>query len=267
MDNRPIGVFDSGVGGLTVVREILRTLPSEKIIYIGDTARVPWGVRGRKTIVHFSCDLAGFLMKKRVKVIVVACHTASSVALSALKNEVKVSLFGVIEPSVREAVTKTRNLRIGLVGTPATVKASAWEKALKKIRPKVKVFAVSCPLFVPLVEEGLVDHRATRILAREYLQPLVKEKIDTLILGCTHYPLLEKTIKEVIGDVALVSPGKATASVLKHSLDKNKLQGKHKKPIHELYFTDLSYQALDNLEKFSGRLGHVRIKGVSLERL
>jgi glutamate racemase len=267
MDNRPIGVFDSGVGGLTVVKEILRVLPQEKIIYLGDTARVPWGTRGRKTVINFSRQLTRFLLRKKVKVIVVACHTASSVALSFLKKEAKIPFQGVIDPSAKEAISKSKTLRIGLIGTPATVKASTWKKVLKKTNPKVKVFAVPCPLFVPLVEEGLVDHRVTQILAREYLQPLVKEKIDTLILGCTHYPLLEKIIKKGMGKVAMINPGKATASALKRFLGKNKLQGKHQNPIQELYFTDLSYQALDNLERFSGRLGNVRIREVNLDKL
>ncbi len=267
MDKRPIGVFDSGVGGLTVVKEIIRILPQERIIFIGDTARVPWGTRGKKTIINFSHQLADFLVKKRIKVIVAACHTASSVALLSLKKEFSQPLLGVIDSSAREAAQRSRNLRIGLIGTQATIKASAWSKALKKTNPKIKVFSVACPLFVPLVEEGLVNHRVTRILAKEYLRPLLKKRIDTLILGCTHYPLLQKTIKEVVGKVTLINPGRATAFALKRFLARNKLQGNSQKPAHQLYFTDISYKGLGSLEKFAGDLGRVRIKEVSLDKL
>ncbi len=267
MDKRPIGVFDSGVGGLTVVKEILKVLPSEKIIYIGDTARVPWGTRGKKTIINFSKQLASFLLEKRVKVVVIACHTASSVAFPILKKEIKEPVLGVIGPSLKEVIEKSKNRRVGLIGTPATIKANAWSKGLKKEDSKIKLFSVSCPLFVPLVEEGLIDHRVTQILAKEYLQPLIKKRIDTLILGCTHYPLLKSMIKKTVGDLILINPGQATAKALKKYLIENKLQADHKQPVHYFYFTDLSYQALDNLEMFSGKLGRVRIKGVNLEKL
>lgn len=267
MDNRPIGIFDSGVGGLTVAREILRILPYEKIIYIGDTARVPWGTRGRRIIIDFSRQLADFLVQKKVKIIVVACHTASSVALSTLKKEIKIPILGVIESGVKETIQKSKTLRIGIIGTPATIEANAWGKALKRADAKIKVFSADCPLFVPLVEEGLVNHQATQILAEEYLTPLVKRKIDTLILGCTHYPLLKETIKRVMEDTFLINPGKATALALKKFLVENKIEGTHKSPWHSFYFTDVSYQALDNFEKFSGKLGRGRIKEIRLEKL
>lgn len=267
MDNRPIGVFDSGVGGLTIVREILRLLPHEKIVYIGDTARVPWGTRGRKTIINFSRQLAGFLVQKKAKIIVVACHTTSSVALSALKREIKTPILGVIEPSVKEAIEKSRNFRIGLIGTPATVKANAWGRALKRRSSAIKIFSAACPLFVPLVEEGLADHQATRILAKEYLEPLVKRKIDVLILGCTHYPPLKETIQKIVGKTILINPGKATASALRKFLANNKIEGNHKNPRYNFYFTDVSYQALDNFGKFFGSLSRGRIEEVSLEKL
>lgn len=267
MDKRPIGVFDSGIGGLTVVREILQVLPYEKIIYIGDTARVPWGTRGRKTIINFSRQLANFLVKKKVKIIVVACHTASSVALQDLKKAIKIPILGVIEPSVKETIKKSKNLRIGIIGTPATIKSEAWVREIERINPKVKVFSTSCPLFVPLVEEGLTDHMIVKIMAKEYLKPLLSKKIDTLILACTHYPLLEKTIKKVARGVFLVNPGKTTAVFLKKFLENNKLMGENKRPKHEFYFTDVSYRALASLKKFSDKVAHVRIKEISLEKL
>lgn len=248
-----------------MVREILRVLPSEKVIYIGDTARVPWGTRGEKIIVDFSRQLTSFLLKKKVKIIIVACHTASSVAFPSLKKEMRTPLLGVIEPSLKEAIKKSKKGRIGLIGTPATIKANAWAKALKKENPQIKLFSVSCPLLVPLVEEGLINHQVTQILAKEYLQPLVEKRIDTLILGCTHYPLLQNVIKEVVGNVVLVNPGKATVFALKRYLIENKLQADHKQPAHQFYFSDVSYQALNNLEMFSGKLGRVRIKGIRLE--
>ncbi|HUS51984.1 MAG TPA: glutamate racemase [Candidatus Bathyarchaeia archaeon] len=267
MDKRPLGVFDSGVGGLTVVKEIIRVLPSEKIVYIGDTARVPWGTRGKKTVINFSQQLTRFLLQKKVKIVIVACHTASSLALPLLKRKTKTPVLGVIDPSVKEAISKSKTGRIGLIGTPATVKASAWGKALRREDPQVKVFAIPCPMLVPLVEEGLVNHQATRIFTSEYLGPLKKKRIDTLILGCTHYSLLQETIKKVMGDVFFVNPGKTTATALKKFLIKHKIQGNQQKPIHELYFTDLSYRALDDWKNFSGNLGHVRIKEVDLDNL
>lgn len=267
MDNRPIGVLDLGVGGLTVVREILRILPREKIVYIGDTARVPWGTRGRKTIINFSRQLAGFLVQKKAKVIVVAYHTASSVALSTLKGEIKIPILGVIEPSAKEAIQKSKNLRIGIIGTPATVEANAWSKALKRVDPAIKVFSTACPLFVPLVEEGLVNHQATHLLAKEYLTPLAKRKIDTLILACTHYPLLRGVIKEVMEDAFFINPGKVTALALKKFLANNKIEGNYKNPRHNFYFTDISYRAIDNFEKFAGKIERGRIEEVRLEKL
>lgn len=267
MDNRPIGVFDSGIGGLTVVREILRVLPREQIIYIGDTARVPWGTRGRETIISFSEQLAHFLVKKKVKVIVVACHTASSIALPSLKKKIKLPLVGVIAPAVKEAIRKSKNRRIGIIGTPATIKSAAWKRELKKINPKAKVFSASCPLFVPLVEEGLANHQVAKIMAKKYLKSLLSRKIDTLILACTHYPLLEETIKGVAKKVLLINPGKTTALFLKRLLESNELRGKTRKPKHQFFFTDLSYQAIANLEKFSGKVKRGRIEEISLRKL
>lgn len=264
MDNRPIGIFDSGIGGLTVVREIVKILPHEKIIYIGDTARVPWGTRGKRPIINFSLQLANFLLKKNVKLIVVACHTASSVALLTLKSKIKIPVLGVILPAVREGAKKSKNQRIGIIGTVATIKSGVWEKTLKQINPKIKVFSVSCPLFVPLVEEGLTNHQATRILAKEYLQPLVRKKIDTLILACTHYPLLKKTIKEVVGNIFLINPGKEIAFWLKEFLKDAKLTGNTPNPEHQFYFTDISYHALGNWRRFAEEFKRGRIEEVNL---
>jgi len=267
VDNRPIGVFDSGIGGLTVVKEITKVLPQENIVYIGDTARVPWGTRGKRVIINFSLQLANFLVKKKVKLMVVACHTASSVALPALKSKFKIPVIGVLEPAVETTANKSKNLRIGIIGTTATIKSGAWERGLKKIDPEIKVLNVACPLFVPLVEEGLIHHSVTKTLAQEYLRPLVNQKVDTIILACTHYPLLKQTIKEVAKNVLLINPGRATATFLKRFLKHHQLEGKNKKPEYQFYFTDTSYQAVKNLKKFLGGSGRGRIEEISLEKL
>lgn len=269
MDNRPIGVFDSGIGGLTVVREIIKILPHEKIIYIGDTARIPWGVRGEKTIIHFAQELTSFLVKKKVKLIVVACHTASSVALPYLHAN-SIPVLGVIEPAVEAAVQKTKNGRIGIVGTPATVRSGAWEKALKTRQKNLAVFSSACPLLVPLVEEGLTGHEVVEIMVRKYLIPLKKARIDTLILACTHYPLLKKVFAKEARGVSLINPGKELAIFFKKYLLQNDLNSNcHAvKPKHEFFFTDLSYQTIKFASSFLGeKTVKIKIGKVSLENL
>lgn len=254
MDSRAIGVFDSGVGGLTVVKEILKLLPNEKIIYIGDTARVPWGTRGREVIIEFSRQLAEFLVKKGVKLIVVACHTASSVALSFLKRKIESPLFGVVEPAVEKVIELTKNGRVGIVGTPATIKSRAWERAIRRKNPDLSVFSLSCPLFVPLVEEGLFNHKVTHLLAQEYLLSFKKKGVDTLVLACTHYPLLKEVIREVMGKgVALVNPGEELAQFLKEYLVRENALSNSFNPSHRFYFTDPSFSALKIAQKFLGR--------------
>lgn len=266
MNNQPIGIFDSGIGGLTVLQEVVKQLPHEDIIYIGDTARVPWGIRGKETIIEFSFQLAHFLLKKKVKLIVIACHTASSVALVNLKKEIKIPIFGVVEPSVEQTISATKNLRVGIIGTPATIKSNAWGRALRKRESKLKVFSNACPLFVPLIEEGLLDHKATKIIAREYLQPLLKQKIDTLILACTHFPLLTKVIKEVVGsDVALINPGKAVVQGLAIKIKRENLAKTKKKGKIDFYFTDLNYKPIEKIKNFLGSQIHGKIERVSLE--
>jgi len=269
MDNRPIGIFDSGIGGLTVTREIIRVLPKEKIIYIGDTARVPWGIRGKEIIIYFAQELTKFLVKKRVKTILVACHTASSVALPYLHTN-NIPVLGVIEPAAQAAVKKTKNGRIGIVGTPATIKSGAWERALKKRQSNLLIFSSACPLLVPLVEEGLTGDKIAEIMVRMYLTPLKRARIDTLILACTHYPLLEKIFRKVSG-VTLINPGEELAVFFKKYLLQNDLNVNQKlavRPKHEFFFTDPSYQALKIANKFLGEeTAKIKIRGVSLENL
>ena len=223
MDKRPIGIFDSGVGGLTVVKELTRRLPGENIIYFGDTARVPYGTKSRQTIVRFSTENILFLLKFNVKLIILACNTSSSVALEALKKNFKVPIMGVIKPGARDGLMASRNGRIGVIGTSTTVKSGAYEKQIIKGArstnisgsgplSRIKVFSKNCPLFVPLVEEGWLNENITFQIIRRYLTPFKRKKIDTLILGCTHYPLLKTGIRKLMGKrVSLIDSAVSTA--------------------------------------------------------
>ncbi len=196
---RPIGVFDSGLGGLTIVREMRRRLPNETIIYFGDLARLPYGTKSREQILTFSIQNTLFLMKQKVKAVVVACNSSSSAAYSFLKNHFNLPVVDVIAPAVEAAAEATRSQRVGLIATQATVDSGAYEKALKRANSKIKVFSSACPLFVPLVEEGWHNGKITSQIIDFYLKEILKKKIDTLILGCTHYPLLKEGISKVIG--------------------------------------------------------------------
>ena len=208
----PVGVFDSGIGGLTVAREIMRNLPSEKIVYFGDTARVPYGSKSKETIVRYSRQIIHFLKEQQVKAIVIACNTASAFALDTVKAEQDIPVIGVIEAGAKVAASVTRNHRIGVIGTEGTIGSGIHAKYLKKLDPKITVIGRPCPLFVPLAEEGWTHDPVTTQVAERYLEDLKKENIDTLILGCTHYPLLRSTIAQVMGDgVRLVNPAYETA--------------------------------------------------------
>jgi glutamate racemase len=196
----PIGIFDSGVGGLTVVRAIRRALPHEDIVYLGDTARVPYGTKSPSTVVRFSCEDTQFLMHQRVKAVIVGCSTVSAWALPALEYRFNVPLIDVILPGVRAALAQTRNQRIGIIATNSTVRSMAYNRALIAECPTARVFAQACPLLVPLVEEGWIHHPVTDLMLRDYLRPLRRHRIDTLILACTHFPLLRKAIRRVLGE-------------------------------------------------------------------
>ncbi len=211
--NKPVGIFDSGIGGLTVLKEILSEIPGEAFVYFGDTARVPYGTKSKETITRFSVENTQFLQTLDVKLVVVACHTASSLALKELQERFSIPLIGVIEPAARKAAELTRSGRIGVIGTKATISSGAFESALKAIDPRFKVYSTACPLFVPLVEEGWTEGEVVEKIARTYLDPLRSFGIDTLILGCTHYPMLAGTISRILGTgVELVNPSRETAA-------------------------------------------------------
>lgn len=212
MKDRPIGIFDSGVGGLTVLDAIARTYPSESLVYFGDTGRYPYGVRSKQVIVEYSRQIAGFLEQQECKFIVIACNTASSLALAELAGHSSVDVIGVIEPGAVAAVAATRSNRIGVIGTEATVNSGAYTKAIHALLPNAEVIARACPLFVALAEEGYAGKQATRLVAEEYLAPFRDDRIDTLVLGCTHYPLLKDDIAAVLGpSVTLVDSASAVA--------------------------------------------------------
>ncbi len=216
---QPIGIFDSGIGGLTVYKEIRKNFPFEDIVYFGDTARVPYGPKSRSTIIDYSIQNTRFLMQFNAKIIVVACNTASAAAIPTLKKMFPVSIVDVINPGAFTAVQKTRNSRIGVTGTEGTIKSKAYEEAIKELQPAASIFSKSCPLFVSLVEEGWEDHEITELIVKEYLSEMIDNDIDTLVLGCTHYPILKHTIQKFMSnDVSLVDSAEAVASRLKDIL-------------------------------------------------
>lgn len=215
----PIGVFDSGVGGLTVVREIMRQIPNEKIVYFGDTARVPYGSKSKETVTRFSEQIVRFLRTFQVKTIVVACNTASAYALDKLESDIDIPIIGVLKPGARAAMEATGNGRIGVIATEATIGSGMYNKYIEELNPDVTIYGKACPLFCPLIEEGLWEDPVTDEIARRYLTELIDIDIDTLILGCTHYPLIRSTLGRIAGEkVTLVNPAYETARELKEML-------------------------------------------------
>lgn len=209
----PVGVFDSGIGGLTVAKEVIRQLPHESVIYFGDTARVPYGPKSPDTVRRYSREIAAFLRDEGVKTIVIACNTATAHALTVLREEMDMPVIGVVEPGARAAVAATRGGTIGVIGTAGTIKSGAYERAIRALDPDVAIVAKACPLLVPLVEEGWMDHEATTLVIREYLEPMLAAHIDTLVLGCTHYPLLKSLLADLLGpDVRLIDSAEETAA-------------------------------------------------------
>ena len=250
MDKRPIGVFDSGLGGLTCVRKILKTMPGEDVIYFGDTGRVPYGTRSRDTIIKYVRQDIRFLEEFDIKMIIIACGTASSAALPWLADEIKTPITGVVEPAVARAVSATKNNKIGVIGTSGTVRSGKYPEYIEKKNKDIQIIQRDCPMFVPLVENGYLDADATREFAREYLEEIKAFGVDTLILGCTHYPLLTKVIKEEMGDsVTLIDSGAAAADYSYEILkERNMLSDKKK--------GNIRFFVSDGTENFS-RLGEM----------
>ncbi|GFI60917.1 glutamate racemase [Clostridiales bacterium] len=242
MDKRPIGIFDSGVGGLTVVKEIVRALPNENTVYFGDTARVPYGDKSKDVVTKYSKQIVRFLLTKNVKAIVAACNTVSSNSLDELRRSYDVPIIGVVEPGVRSVIGATKNKKVGIIGTEATIRSGMYSTLLHEADSSIEVFSKSCPLFVPLAEEGWYDNQVARLTAQMYLNELLCCGIDTLLLGCTHYPLLKQCIGETIGEsVKIVDPAKYTAENIEEILRKEEmLNDGSEKPTSVFYVSDIT---------------------------
>jgi len=262
MKEKRIGIFDSGVGGLTVAREIFKFLPYEEVIYFGDTARCPYGPRSKKIVCEFSRQNVNCLLSQKVKLIVVACNTSSAFALDYLKKNFDVPMLGVVEPGAKGAVEATKNKRVGVIGTVGTIASGSYVKAVQKLNTRIEVFPLPCPLLVSLTEEGYLDKKVTYLVAEEYLVPLKKRKIDTLILGCTHYPLLKGVIKEVMGDdVVLIDSAEKTAEEVKKFLSENDLlRNPGRSTSHKFFVSDQPEKFKKIGERFLGK----RIRKVNL---
>ncbi len=269
LKNLPIGVFDSGVGGLTVVREIMRQIPKERIVYFGDTARVPYGSKSKETVTKYSRQIVRFLQTRKVKAIVIACNTASAYALEQIEKEIEIPIIGVVKPGAVAATQASRNGKIGVIATKGTIQSEIYTKYIKAIRPEAEVLGKACPLFVPLVEEGLLEDPVTDEIAQRYLSGLVNSGIDTLILGCTHYPLIRSTLQRVVGkEVTLVNPAYETAVELKNLL-REKAILQDEKPL--LGSNQYQFFVSDGAEKFQYfantifKYGVLAVKEINIE--
>lgn len=253
--SRPIGIFDSGIGGLTVAKAVFNLLPNEEVIYLGDTARLPYGTKSKETVILYSIECLKFLLSKKVKMVIVACNTASSVAVNFLSKITKVPVIGVITPGSKAAAEYTKKGRVGVIGTYGTIKSKSYNKELRKFSKNLDISSHSCSLFVQLAEDGWTDNRIAYLTAEEYLKDLRKSKIDTLILGCTHYPILKKTIAKVMGNnVKLIDSGEETAKVVKSILeDRNLLSKRNKKGNHKFFVTDFPNNFKSISERFLGK--------------
>jgi glutamate racemase len=262
----PIGVFDSGLGGLTVVKELRRLLPQENVIYVGDTARVPYGTKSPDTIRRYAMQIAFFLLQKKVKALVVACNSATAAALGTLKD-LPVPVIGVIEPGAKTAVLTSKTMKIGVIGTRATIASRAYDKAIHAYAPKAKIFDQACPLLVPLVEEGWTIHPITQLVVHGYMENLKKAKIDTLVLGCTHYPLLKAALQRSIGPkVKLIDSGEETAKTVRDVLVKEKLLNPGKKSGAPVYYVTDNPDSFVRLgRRFLGNGIITRAKRLSLD--
>ncbi len=253
--NSPIGVFDSGVGGLTVAREIMRQLPNERIVYFGDTARVPYGNKSKETVMKYSRQIVNFLLTQQVKAIVVACNTASAYALDELEQEVDIPIIGVVRPGAKAAIEATKNGKIGVIATEATINSGIYNRYIEKNDRSVKIVGKACPLFVPLVEEGLWEDPVTDEIARRYLTELIDSDIDTLILGCTHYPMIRSTVGRIMGkQVTLVNPAYETARELKELLLEKGLESEHRPGLGTELYRFFVSDAADKFQRFANSI-------------
>ena len=259
-----IGVFDSGIGGLTVLQKIIETLPKENTVYLGDTARAPYGTKSVETVLRYSFENTEFLVQKGVKAVVVACNTSTAIALTRLRDSLSIPAIGVIEAGVRRAINSTKNNKVGVIGTETTIQSGAYTRALKEADAGVEVYSRACPLFVPLVEEGWTDNEVVEMTVKVYLGSLKQSGIDTLILGCTHYPLLKKVIRKFMGsNVRLVDSAEETAKEVESALKQGVLTRKNSKAIHSFFVTD----APDRFIKVGRRfLGEKVESAVRIER-
>jgi len=251
---KPIGIFDSGIGGLTVVKEIQKLLPNEEIIYFGDTARVPYGTKSRETILKFAKENTDFLLSKDVKLIIVACNTVSAIAVEYLENNYNLPISGVLKPGSKKAAKTTRNNKIGIIGTTATISTSSYTNEIKKIDSKYKIFSQSCPLFVPIIEEGWETTEVAYLTAQQYLAPLISFNIDTLVLGCTHYPLIKDTINQVLNNkITLVDSAEETSLEISEFLKKENLNSEDiTKKFPKFYLSDIPPNFPGMAERFLG---------------
>jgi glutamate racemase len=240
MNTQPIGLFDSGVGGLTIMRELAAQLPNEHLIYLGDTARLPYGNKSPEAILRFAIDNSAFLLEQNIKLLIISCHTASSHAFHALKDSLPIPVLGVTEPGVQSLLRATRTKRVAVLGTAATIASGIYQSLIKLQDPNTQIFAISCPLFVPLVEEGLQDHQAAKLIAEHYLSSLRSQNIDAVLLACTHYPLLRATIQEVLGpSIQLVEPASSCAIQAKQLLTSlNLLNEVNRSPKYRFFASD-----------------------------
>jgi len=251
----PIGVFDSGVGGLTVVRALMERLPFEHIHYFGDTARVPYGVKSVETIAHYTTQIAEFLLDKRVKLLIIACNTMAAVAAGVVRDLSAAPVLDVIEAGAASALAASRTRRIGVIGTPTTINSNAYALAIHQRDPEARLYSQACALFVPLVEEGWLEHPVTRMTAQEYLRPVLAERVDTLVLGCTHYPLLKPLLQEVTGpQVILVDSAEAMSEQAAALLAERRLSNpERRRPDYHYWVTDVPLRFQTIGERFLGR--------------
>ncbi len=265
MKNNPIGIFDSGIGGLTVAKEVANILPKESIIYLGDTARVPYGTRGKKIIAQFALELANFLIKQKVKFLVIACNTISATCFKEIKKVSPVPVLGVITPAAEKIIRTTKTGKVGVIGTRATVNSKVYEQEIWKINPRIKVFTKACPLFVPIAEEGLGENGIATLTAEEYLSCFKDSGIDTLHLGCTHYPLLKGVIQKAIGNkVTIIDSAQPSAEKLKETLEEMDLLSNSAETVYKFYVTDSPDQLYKVAKLFFGKNIKKNISNVSL---